>query len=160
MRISTAIFLALFTAGGLPLQPAGAQEADAPVSRPAAPVAPEARLDKLFADLKRERKAGFVSLKGSLGGAYYANIDIEPGHPEAAPAEPPADLPKGTVQSWRVSPAMAEDEAMAKASENRLSEIGWTTLAVESNGIANLARTAVRSDQTQTVLARLTLSAP
>lgn len=108
-------------------------------------------------DLKRERKAGFVLLKGSLGGAYYANVNIEAGRPEGAPPEPVADLPKGVVQAWRVTSAMAETDAMAAATANRLSEITWNTLAVESNGIANLARVTVRSDQTQTVLARLTL---
>ena len=110
-------------------------------------------------DLKRERKPGFVLFKGSLGGAYYANIDIEPGHPEAAPAEPAPDLPAGLARAWSVSPAMAEADALAAARENRLSALSWTSLPVETNGIANLARVARRSDQTPTVLARLSVRA-
>jgi hypothetical protein len=110
-------------------------------------------------DLKRERKAGFIMLKGSLGGAYYANINIVAGQPASAPPAPAADLPKGLAPAWRVSPPMAETDAMTAAAANRLSEITWTALPVESNGIANLARVAVRSGETQTVLTRLTLRA-
>src|SRR5262245_42970601 len=49
-------------------------------------------------DLKRERKSGFIILKGSLGGAYYANIDITPGDQPAAPPEPAFDLKPGHVR--------------------------------------------------------------
>jgi hypothetical protein len=110
-------------------------------------------------DLKRERKAGFISFKGSAGGAYFANIDIEPGHPAAASPEPTPTLPAGLVQAWAVSQPMAEADAFAAASANHLSAIAWTKLPVESNGIANLARVAVRTDQTPSVLARLSLRA-
>ena len=110
-------------------------------------------------DLKRERKPGFVLFKGSLGGAYYANINIEPGHPEPAPSEPTPDLPSGLVRTWAVSPPMAEAEAFDAARENRLSAISWMSLPVETNGIANLARVARRTDQTPTVLARLSVQA-
>jgi tetratricopeptide (TPR) repeat protein len=56
MRILLFISAVMFASCALPLHPAGAQEADAPpAARSAAPVAPAARLDKLFADLKRER---------------------------------------------------------------------------------------------------------
>lgn len=110
-------------------------------------------------DLKRERKAGFIVLKGSLGGAYYANIDIAPGSPEAAAPEPVPDLPAGLVRAWDVSPPMAEADAFAAARANRLDGIKWTTLGVETNGIANLARVAVRTDETPSVLARLSLRA-
>lgn len=110
-------------------------------------------------DLKRERKPGFVVIKGSLGGAYFANINIEPGPVEAAPAETPPNLPVGLVRTWAVSPPMAEADAFAAAAASRLKEISWTTLPVESNGIANLARVATRSDQAPTVLTRLSLKA-
>lgn len=110
-------------------------------------------------DLKRDRKAGYIALKGSLGGAYYTNIDITRGRPEAAPPEPPVESPAGLVRAWRVSPAMAEADALAAASANALNALKWTALPVETNGIANLARVAVRTDATPTVLARLSLSA-
>lgn len=56
MRNLLAIWTVLFAAGALPLQPVAAQEPKAPpAARAVAPVEPEERLDKLFADLKRER---------------------------------------------------------------------------------------------------------
>jgi hypothetical protein len=110
-------------------------------------------------DLKRERAAGFIVLKGSLGGAYFANIEITPGEPAAAAPEPAADLPAGLVRTWRVSGPMVEADAFAVASANRLDALGWTALPVESNGIANLARVATWSEASPTVLARLSLHA-
>jgi hypothetical protein len=106
-------------------------------------------------DLKRDRAAGYIMLRGSLGGAYFANINIEPGHPAAAPPEPAPNLPAGLVRVWSVSPAMAEVDAFAAASANQLNALAWTPLPVETNGIANLARAAIRSDETPSMLARL-----
>ncbi|MEQ1863139.1 MAG: hypothetical protein ABL996_00640 [Micropepsaceae bacterium] len=110
-------------------------------------------------DLKRERKAGYIALKGSLGGAYYANINITRAQPEAAPPEPAKELPAGLVRAWSVSPAMAEAEALAAAGGNRLNALSWTTLPVETNGIANLARVAIRTDERPTTLTHLSLRA-
>jgi len=110
-------------------------------------------------DLKRDRHAGFVTIKGSLGGAYFANIEIQAGSPDAAAPAPAADLPDGLVRAWSVSAAMAEADAFAAARANRLNAVSWTNLAVETNGIANLARVAVRTDETPTVLTRLSLRA-
>jgi hypothetical protein len=110
-------------------------------------------------DLKRERKAGFVMLKGSLGGAYFANITITPGAQDATPPEPLSELMPGHVRAWFVSPPMAETEALAAARANRLKDVAWTRLEVESNGIANLARVAGWSDKAPTVLARTVVHA-
>lgn len=109
-------------------------------------------------DLKRDRQAGYVMLRGSSGGAHYANITIEPGSPVAAPPEPaPTGLPEGLVRMWQVSSAMADADAYAAASANRLNTIEWTALPVETNGIANLARVAVFSTETSATLARLSV---
>jgi len=105
-------------------------------------------------DLKRDRQAGFVMLKGSLGGAYFANINITPGVQEASPPEPVAELMPGHIRAWSTSPPMAEAEALAAAQANKLKDIAWTRLEVESNGIANLARVAAWSENAPTVLAR------
>jgi hypothetical protein len=106
-------------------------------------------------DLKRERKPGFVMLKGSLGGAYFANVTITPGGQEAAPAEPLAELMPGHVRAWFVSGPMVEADALASASANRLTGVAWTRLPIESNGIANLARVAPWTEKAATVLARV-----
>jgi hypothetical protein len=108
-------------------------------------------------DLKNERRAGYVQLRGSLGGAYYANISIEPGSPAAAPPEPAREVPEGLVRAWQVSPAMSDADAFAAARANRLDAIDWTALPVETNGIANLARVGVFTPETTATLARLTL---
>ncbi len=111
-------------------------------------------------DLKRDRRAGFIQLRGSLGGAYYANINITPGSPPAAGSEPASErIPAGVIHTWQVSSPMAEADANAAARTNRPSAINWTALPVETNGIANLARVAVRSDETPAVLARVSLRA-
>jgi hypothetical protein len=110
-------------------------------------------------DLKRERQAGFVMFKGSLGGAYFANINITPGVPAAAPPEPLAELMPGNVRAWFVSPPMAEVEALAAAQANRVKDLAWTRLEVESNGIANLARVASWRENAPTVLTRVVVHA-
>jgi|CXWL01.1.fsa_nt_gi hypothetical protein len=109
-------------------------------------------------DLKRDRHAGYIQLRGSLGGIYIANFNVTPGSPAAAPAEPAsARIPEGLVRAWRVSAPMAETDAFAAASANRLNDLAWSALPVESNGLANLSRVAVRSDETPTVLARMSV---
>jgi hypothetical protein len=110
-------------------------------------------------DLKRERRPGFIILKGSSGGAYFANVEITPDVQPGAPPEPTADLPAGLVRAWSVSPPMSEAEAAAAASANRVSAIKWMRLPVETNGIANLGRLAPATEQVPTVLARLSVQA-
>lgn len=108
-------------------------------------------------DLKRDRQAGWIMLRGSLGGAYYANINITPGSPAAASPEPARTSPDGLVRRWQVSPAMSEADAFAAASSNRLEAIDWTALDVETNGFTNLARVAVTSPETLATMARFTV---
>jgi hypothetical protein len=108
-------------------------------------------------DLKRDRAAGYVMLRGSIGGAYYANINITPGDPAAAAAETPVELPQGLVRTWRVSAAMAEADAFAAAAANREGEVRWTALPIETNGIANLARVAVHTQDATATMARISV---
>lgn len=110
-------------------------------------------------DLKRDRQSGYIELRGSLGGAYFANIDVEPGSPEAAAPERAFDLPPGLVHAWAVSAPMSEADAFAAAATNRLNAITWTPLSVESNGIANLSRVAAVPDEVVTVLSRVSVRA-
>jgi len=110
-------------------------------------------------DLKRDRQAGYVQLRGSLGGAYFANINITPGAQVSAPAEPVRDVPAGLVRVWRVSAAMGEADAYVAAGANRLDRIRWTPLPVETNGIANLSRVAVIAPETIATMARLSVRA-
>jgi len=111
----------------------------------------------IVGDLKRDPAAGYIMLRGSLGGAYYANIEITPGEVEAPPPETPPPLPQGLVRTWRVSGAMPEHDAASLAAANGLNAIRWTALDVESNGVANLARVAVHGPEATASIARLTV---
>lgn len=111
----------------------------------------------IVGDLKRDRAAGYVMLRGSLGGAYFANINITPGEQAAAPVEPLPELPPGLVRTWQVSGAMSEDRAYRFAEERRENRVTWTPLPVETNGFTNLARVAVHSPETPSTLARVTV---
>jgi hypothetical protein len=113
----------------------------------------------VVSDLKRDRAAGFVMLRGSSGGAYFANISITPGSVAATPPAPAPVLPPGLIRTWAVSGAMPEADAYRAAEANRLDAIDWAPLAVETKGIANLARAAKRTDETPTVLARVSVRA-
>jgi hypothetical protein len=108
----------------------------------------------IVSDLKRERAAGFVMLRGSSGGAYFSNISITPGPVTAVPPAPAPALPAGLIRTWAVSGAMPEAEAYRAAQTNKFDAISWTALAVETKGVANLARAAKRTDEAPTVLAR------
>lgn len=108
-------------------------------------------------DLKRDRAAGYVMLRGSLGGAYFANINVTPGEQAAAPAETPFELPSGLVRTWQVSGAMDEDTAYRFAEEGRQNRITWRPLEVETNGFANLARVAINAPETRATMARITV---
>ncbi len=110
-------------------------------------------------DLKRERAAGFVMLRGSSGGAYFSNISITPGPVAAVPPAPATTLPAGLIRTWAVSGAMREADAYAAAVANKLDGIAWTPLPVETKGVANLARAAKRTDEAPTVLARVSVRA-
>lgn len=108
-------------------------------------------------DLKRERTAGFVMLRGSSGGAYFSNISITPGPVAAVPAAPTPALPPGLIRTWAVSGAMPEADAYRTAQANKLDAISWTPLPVEIKGVANLARAAKRADEAPSVLARVSV---
>jgi|CXWL01.1.fsa_nt_gi hypothetical protein len=105
-------------------------------------------------DLKRDRAPGFILLKGSSAGAYFANIDITPGAQPEAPPEPAFDLPEGLVRAWSVSQPMPETDALAAAIARRWNALTWISLPVETNGIANLGRLADVAAEKTTMLAR------
>ncbi|MEO1040218.1 MAG: hypothetical protein AAFX09_11790 [Pseudomonadota bacterium] len=70
------------------------------------------------------------------------------------------DLPDGLVTEWRVSAPFSEARlATETVADVRAGLADWTTLAVEANGIANLAR-AARISEGNTVLAEATLTSP
>ena len=105
-------------------------------------------------DLKMERRPGYLALTGGAG-AYFAGFRYEPGTPSAVPPPRQAPSPAGLVRSWAVSSALPEAVALAAASTNKLSTLKWTTLPVETNGVANLARVSEWAPDRPMSLARV-----
>lgn len=113
-------------------------------------------------DLKRAPFAGGIGVKGSPGDVYFANFRYTTEEPEklVGHSTPQAPASEITVTRWAVSEAFDEavldgkthlEKGMAKG-------LQWRTFDTEPSGMINLATTAVRTDETNTVLARLSLN--
>ncbi|HET7291648.1 MAG TPA: hypothetical protein VFM88_04420 [Vicinamibacteria bacterium] len=116
----------------------------------------------LRVEQKREIQAGTVGLSvGNFAGAYFSNFRFEAG---AAPplrggAPKPESAPPGAIRTWRVSGTFAAKSLDGKhelsAEERRVA--GWTALAAEGSGIANLARVQGIGEGRDTAFARATI---
>ncbi len=115
-------------------------------------------------EMKRELQAGKVGLTaGALAPVHFANFTYQkldnPGlHGQAAELPGPE---AGLIESWRVSNVFSATLLKDKITltDAETSGLEWTELGVESNGLANLARLAGVDRETNTVFARLTLTA-
>lgn len=113
-----------------------------------------------IADLLNATRSGGVVLRAFLGDhIYVANVSVQARADvvfEGEPTQPPT-MPAGTVRTWLVSEpfARARLDGVHTLADADLDALSWQRLAVETNGIANLARVAVRSDDRDTVFARL-----
>jgi hypothetical protein len=110
-------------------------------------------------DLKRAAIEGGLGVFAATEGAHFANFEFHPGPvalhgKEAAPET----MPAGVVTSWEVSTPFAENSLQGQTQLPSM-PLRWTKLAVESNGIANLARLSGVSPGAETVIARTTLHA-
>ena len=109
--------------------------------------------------LKGKPGAGDLGVVALAGGDYFANFTVEPiaGYrdPEPAPAIKP--LPMGTVANWRVTPAITQTEAFARASKSNWAGAKWTPVAVETNGVANLSKAGPDAGDRHSFIARFTL---
>jgi hypothetical protein len=112
-------------------------------------------------DLKRDERNGYLGFRNSLADTFYSNVRIAriPNYVDPAPPPPPPPLPAGTILHWRVSEALGEEDALRRAAAQDWAGIGWTGLAAETNGIANLARVARRSEDHLSTIARFSLQA-
>jgi len=112
-------------------------------------------------DLKRDPAKGSIEFYSSTIGTYYADIKVVPDSGVRVVDTPAAeaDLPDGLVTQWEVSPPIAFDAvtSISDLSELELGAADWSSLSVETNGIANLGRLATLSDGSNTVLARLVI---
>lgn len=113
-------------------------------------------------ELKRAARDGALGLFAANAGAYFANFEFHPGPvtfrgKEAAPET----MPAGVITSWEVSTPFAEKSLanLTELPQSLTKTLQWTTLPVERNGIANLARLAGVSKDQETVIARTTIHA-
>jgi len=92
----------------------------------------------------------------ATGQVFYANFRVRSGA-NAAPADMPAvkvvALP-GLVRQWQVSEALGDDDAARRAAAVDWSGVRWKSLPVETNGVANLARAALKAGPKHFAIAR------
>ena len=110
--------------------------------------------------LKGKAGSGEVGVVALAGGDFIANFSVEPianyRDPEAAPPIKP--LPAGSVTIWQVTPAMSQSEAFARAAKSNWAGVNWQTVAVETNGIANLSKAGPDADDRHSFIARFTVN--
>jgi hypothetical protein len=109
--------------------------------------------------LKGKPGSGDVGVLALAGGDYIANFSLNPipdnRDPEPAPAIEP--LPKNSVTSWQVTPAITQKEAFVRAAKSKWAGLKWTPIAVETNGIANLSKADADGDDRHSFIARFKL---
>ncbi|MCL6684716.1 hypothetical protein [Sphingomonas alba] len=118
-------------------------------------------------ELKTGQAAGYVSFASSFGPrfpfnqTFYANVRYSL-DPISRPADMPVPslyAPAGLVRRWRVSHSMPQADALAIAAGKAAPATKWADLKVETNGIANLARVAAKSGDSNAVVAQFEITA-
>lgn len=118
-------------------------------------------------DLKTDIPSGRVGLRASgRGGAEtrFSNIEVRALRDSdriiGAAKDIPA-LPDGLVSTWEVSAPFTEAqvENTLALPDNAAANMQWSTLNVETNGIANIAKLSGRQGENDTVFVRLNIDA-
>lgn len=121
-------------------------------------------------DLRSESEAGSFSIyasdRGGINdtGAYISNVIVRAATSEDAIIGSPAEtapLEDGLVRSFEVSPPFKEETISSTylLTDAQIPSDPWIDLGVESDGIANLARTTAIEDGKNTVFVRMMLDA-
>lgn len=121
-------------------------------------------------DLRSESASGIFSVyasdRGGINdtGAYISNVIVRAATPDDEIIGSPAEtdpLPEGLIRSFDVSAPITEESIQTTYHLSDLSEVPdqWTSLDVESDGVANLARTTAIADDKNTVLVRIPIDA-
>ncbi|MGD8329245.1 MAG: hypothetical protein PVJ49_07390, partial [Acidobacteriota bacterium] len=105
-----------------------------------------------------------VGLEASeLAPAWYSDFryELRNAQPLNSRPRPLATAPAGTIMSWSVSSPFDESllTDVARLDADRLPAVRWSPLSAEPTGITNLARLAGRSDDANTVVARVVVHA-
>lgn len=121
-------------------------------------------------DLRSESGSGAFSIyasdRGGINdtGAYISNVVVRAATPEDAIIGTPAEtepLADGLIKVFDVSAPITEDtiNGVYQLSAEQIPSAPWTPLKIESDGVANLARTTAIADGKNTVLVRMNLQA-
>ena len=116
----------------------------------------------LTVDLKREPQSGALSLwEGGLGSAYYANFTVEKSSDVQLTGTPvpPPDPAEGAIMAWSISDVFSEallEDATGLPDAVKTGR-SWKPLASESTGLGNIAQVAVKTEDENTVIARLVI---
>jgi len=118
-------------------------------------------------ELKTGYAGGYLALSSSFGPrfpfnqVYYANFRYN-----ATSIERPIDMPKpvrrdepGLIRKWQVSDALSTEQAAAIEHGGPSSTPRYRELDVETNGIANLSRVAVKKGSETAAVARFVIDA-
>lgn len=110
--------------------------------------------------LKGRAGSGDIGVLALAGGDYIANFSLDPipGYRDPEPAPPVTPLPKNSVTSWQVTPAITQKEAFARAEKSNWGGLKWQPVQVETNGIANLSKAGPDADDRHSFIARFRLS--
>ena len=70
--------------------------------------------------LKGRAGSGDIGVLALAGGDYIANFSLDPipGYRDPEPPPPVTPLPKNSVTSWQVTPAITQKEAFARAEKS------------------------------------------
>ncbi len=121
-------------------------------------------------DLRSESGSGAFSIyasdRGGIDdtGAYISNIVVRAATAEDEIIGTPAEtepLAEGLIETFEVSAPVSEDTVSSAfhLSADQIPSGSWTELEVESDGVANLARTTAIADGKNTVFVRMTVNA-
>lgn len=110
-------------------------------------------------DLKNGPLAGLVGFASLMGGSYFSNVSVTPitGYRDPSPPPPPKPLADGTIATWQVSEALTQADGFARAAKGNWTGVPWNTIAVETNGIANLSKAGPDGDDEHSFVARFNL---
>jgi len=115
-------------------------------------------------DLMRDPQRGAVAISSFFAPARFANVSIDANARvelvgEAAPLDP---LEQGAVMEWEISSPFDSKtlDGVDKLTSNQMHDLEWRTLAIEENGIANIARVAEFRKGEDAVFARLVINSP
>jgi hypothetical protein len=119
-------------------------------------------------DLKSSNTSGAIGLRASGPEeltAYFSNFTVRPlrdGEGVVGEAKQAPPLPDGLISRWKVSSVFPESDVseMLKLPKDVASDLDWSPLDVETNGIANISRIRTRlPDSDSTVFIRMNIRA-